>query len=242
MATKGVFGYIIGKKKRMMKVEDDADLLWQILVREIYVLMKHYKTKECLQEAFSLIKVYKTNFKGFKPEELDRMKYYTDYTKDDINLIENRLRYCQSSYINLLNAGYIDNQTEEYGHIFMLDFNKGSVRYYKKLHDGKLEEIDTEKIEELMKFEDMPLKTYEEIMTDMKDRFDIYYEKLLKIDEEISKLVHLKDNSKKQGAANIEEKVDKLLYDMKWERKLLNIKRREFYYRLKVLDLIEGPE
>ena len=242
MATKGVFGYIIGKKKRMMKVEDDADLLWQLLVREIYVLMKHYKTKEQLQEAFSLIKVHKPNFKGFKPGELEKIKYYTDYTKDDINLIENRLRYCQSSYINLLNAGYIDNQTEEYGLIFMLDFNKGSVRYYKKLYDGKIEEIDTATIEELMEFEDMPLKTYEEIMTDMKDRFDNYYEKLLKIDEEISKLVHLKDNSKKQGAANIEEKVDKLLYDMKWERKLINTKRREFYYRLKVLDLIEGPE
>ena len=241
MATKGVFGYIIGKKKRMMNVEDDADLLWQLLVREIYVLMNHYKTKEQLQEAFSLIKVYKTNFKGFKPEELEKIKYYTDYTKDDINLIENRLRYCQSSYINLLNAGYIDNQTEEYGHIFMLDFNKGSVRYYKKLYDGKIEEIDTATIEELMEFEDMPLKTYEEIMTDMKERFDNYYEKLLKIDEEISKLVYLKDNSKKQGAANIEEKVDKLLYDMKWERKLLNTKRREFYYRLKALDLIEGP-
>ena len=242
MATKGVFGYIIGKKKRMMKVEDDADLLWQLLVREIYVLMNHYKTKEKLQEVFSQIKVYKPNFKGFKPEELNKIKYYTDYTKDDINLIENRLRYCQSSYINLLNVGYIDNQTEEYGHIFMLDFNKGSVRYYKKLYDGKIEEIDTATIEELMEFEDMPLKTLEEIMKDMTDPFDIYYENLLKIDEEISKLVHLKDNSKKQGAANIEEKVDKLLYDMKWERKLLNTKRREFYYRLKALDLIEGPE
>ena len=88
----------------------------------------------------------------------------------------------------------------------------------------------------------MQLKTYEEVMIDMKDRFDIYYENLLRIDEEISKLEYLKDNSKKQGAANIEEKVDKLLYDMKWERKLLNIKRREFYYRLKALDLIDGPE
>jgi hypothetical protein len=242
MATKGVFGYIIGKKKRMMKVEDDADILWQILVREIYTLMNHYKTKEKLQEAFSLIKICKKNFKGFNKEEIERIKYYTDYTKEDINLIENRLRYCQSSYINLLNAGYIDNTTEEYGHIFMLDFNKGSVRYYKKLYDGKLEEIDTAKIEDIMEFEDMSLKTYEEIVTDMKDRFNIYYGNLLRIDEEISKLEYLKNNSKKQGAVNIEEKVDKLLYDMRWERKILNTKRREFYYRLKALDLIEGPE
>ena len=201
--------------------------------------MNHYKTKEELQEAFSQINVWKT--KPFKQEELERIKYYTDYTTD-VNLIENRLRYCQSSYINLLEAGYIDNQVEEYGNIFMLDFNKGLVRYYKKNYDGKIEEIDTATIEEIMLFEEMPTKTYTEIVTDMKERFNIYYDNLLKIEEEIKKLVHLKDNSKKQGAVNIEDKVDKLMYDMIWERRCLNAKRRVFYYRLKILDLIDEPE
>ena len=42
-----------------MSVNDDADLLWQILVREIYVLMNHYKTKEELQLAFKKIEVAK---------------------------------------------------------------------------------------------------------------------------------------------------------------------------------------
>ena len=46
MATKGVFGYIICKKKRLMKVSDDADLLWQLATREIFLLMNKYKTKE----------------------------------------------------------------------------------------------------------------------------------------------------------------------------------------------------
>lgn len=59
MVTKGAFGYIIGKKKRLMPVNDDADLLWQLLVREIYVLMKHFKTKEDLQKAFEAIVVAK---------------------------------------------------------------------------------------------------------------------------------------------------------------------------------------
>ena len=59
MVTKGAFGYIIGKKKRLMIVNDDADLLWQILVREIYVLMNHYKTKEELQQAFEKIELAK---------------------------------------------------------------------------------------------------------------------------------------------------------------------------------------
>jgi hypothetical protein len=62
MSCQGVFGYIIGKKKRMMDVKNDANLLWQILVREIYVLMKHYKTKETLQDAFETIKVTKHRF------------------------------------------------------------------------------------------------------------------------------------------------------------------------------------
>jgi hypothetical protein len=38
-------------------VNDDADLLWQILVREIFILMKHYKSIEALKEAFLKIKV-----------------------------------------------------------------------------------------------------------------------------------------------------------------------------------------
>ena len=50
MGTQGFFGYIIGKKKRIMQVQCDADLLWQILVREIYILMKHFKAiKESIE-------------------------------------------------------------------------------------------------------------------------------------------------------------------------------------------------
>ena len=56
MEKQGVFGYIIGKKRRLMHVQCDADLLWQILVREIYVLMKHYGSNQLLQEAFEKIK------------------------------------------------------------------------------------------------------------------------------------------------------------------------------------------
>ena len=72
MATKGVFGFIICKKKRLMKVSDDADLLWQIGTREIYLLMNKYKTKEALEEAFSQIKVLKHDKKPkFTKEEIE---------------------------------------------------------------------------------------------------------------------------------------------------------------------------
>jgi hypothetical protein len=60
MPTIGTFGYIIGKKKRIMHVQNDADLLWQILVREIYILMKYFGSKKILQEAFEKIKVVKS--------------------------------------------------------------------------------------------------------------------------------------------------------------------------------------
>ena len=211
MVTKGAFGYIIGKKKRLMPVNDDADLLWQLLVREIYVLMKHYKTKEDLQKAFEAIVVAKN-----KPNfgQTQQCKCFTDFENsddDDWNWSA-LLRYCQSSFINILESGHILN--EKHG-------------------------LDSAKIEEIMDFEDMPSKSYIEIVAEMRDRFAVFYENITKVRTEIEKLNKLLTESKRQGAANIEEKVDKLLYEMKIEERKLNAGRRVFYNRLKVLDLIE---
>ena len=238
MVTKGAFGYIIGKKKRFILVNDDADLLWQILVREIYVLMKHFKTKEDLQKAFEAIIVAKNN-PNFG--QIQQCKCFTDFdnSDDDWNW-PSLLRYCQSSFINVLECGYILNEKSDlYGHIFLLDFNKGEVSFFYKDCDGKDKEIDSAKIEEIMEFEDMPSKSYTEIVGEMRDRFAVFYENITKVTNEIEKLNKLLTESKRQGAANIEEKVDKLLYEMKIEERKLNIGRRVFYNRLKVLDLIE---
>lgn len=238
MVTKGAFGYIIGKKKRLMPVNDDADLLWQILVREIYVLMKHYVNKEDLQKAFEAIIVTKN-----KPNfgQIQQCRCFTDFdnSDDDWNW-PSLLRYCQSSFINILESGHILNEKRDvYGHIFVLDFNKGEVVYYFKDCDGKNNEIDSAKIEEIMEFEDMPTKSYTEIVTEMREKFGLFYENITKVRTEIEKLNKLLVESKRQGAANIEEKVDKLLYEMKIEERKLNIGRRVFYNRLKSLDLIE---
>jgi hypothetical protein len=73
----------------------------------------------------------------------------------------------------------------------------------------------------------------------MKTSFTNFYEKFLKIEEELQKLKKLKEVAKQQNAANIEEKVNILIDDMNWEKKKLNSSRRFFYYRLKELDLIE---
>jgi hypothetical protein len=255
MEKQGVFGYIIGKKKRLMHVQCDADLLWQILVREIYVLMKHYSSKEALQEAFEKIKITK---KKPKTSDMNKCKIFTDvklynkiYNEDNkYNVSDNNsnnewykiLRFCQGSYINILEAGYILNQKEEYGIVFMLDFNKSIVNFYRTNNHGIVEQCETASIEEIMNFDEMPTKSYIEIVTDMNDRFTIYYEKLIKIEDELEKLEILKQKAKIQNAVNIENKVDDLLYEMISKRKELILQRRVFYHRLKVLDLIDDKE
>lgn len=239
MITKGAFGYVIGKKKRLMCVNDDADLLWQILIREIYVLVKHYKTIDELQKAFEKIVVAKN-----KPNfgQTQQSKCFTDFDNSDDGdwNWSTLLRYCQSSFINILEAGYILNEKNDvYGHIFLLDFNKGEVLYYLKDMDGKNKKIDSVKIEEIMAFDEMPTKNYDVIVSEMRERFAIFYENITKVRTEIEKLHKLLTESKRQGAANIEEKVDKLLYEMKIEERKLNAGRRVFYNRLKALDLID---
>lgn len=242
MITKGAFGYVIGKKKRLMCVNDDADLLWQILIREIYVLVKHYKTIDELQKAFEKIVVAKN-----KPNfgQTQQSKCFTDFDNSDDGdwNWSTLLRYCQSSFINILEAGYILNEKNDvYGHIFLLDFNKGEVLYYLKDMDGKNKKIDSVKIEEIMAFDEMPTKNYDVIVSEMRERFAIFYENITKVRTEIEKLHKLLTESKRQGAANIEEKVDKLLYEMKIEERKLNAGRRVFYNRLKALDLIAEDE
>ena len=239
MGTQGYFGYIIGKKKRIMQVQFDADLLWQILVREIYILMKHFKTKELLQEAFELIKITKSNP---KLEDIEKCKIFTNFeiytNKEDISWT-NILHFCQSSYINILEAGYIINEKEENGLIFMLDFNKGSVKFYNKDLTKKIQEFNSATIEEIMEFDEMPTKSYKEIVSEMEEKFIQYYTNLSKIDEEINKLNNIKKKAQEQCAINIELKVKNLLDEMKFERTTINMTRRTFYYRLKALDLIE---
>ena len=237
MVTKGAFGYVIGKKKRLMPVNDDADLLWQILVREIYVLMKHFKTKEDFQKAFEKIVVAKNKP---KIEQIEQCKCFADFENKDNDNWCSLLRYCQSSFINILEAGYILNEKDDvYGHIFLLDFNKGEVLFYLKDWDGKNKDIDSAKIEEIMTFDEMPSKNYDEIVSDMRQKFALFYENITNVRKEIEKLDSLLSKAKHQGAVNIKEKIDKLLYEMNIEERKLNMSRRVFYNRLKILDLIE---
>lgn len=240
MITKGTFGYIIGRKKRFMYVDNDADLLWQILVREIYILMKHFQTKEHLQKAFEKIKTTKSKPKP-KDSDIDKNKIFLDFSKDGHDWYS-LLQFCQGSFINILESGYIINEPEERGHVFLLDFNKGNVRFYKKNWDGIIHELDTATIEEIMEFDDMPAKSYPEIISEMTARFNDYYSNLTRIEKELEKIKNVMNEAKKQCSYNIEEKTSKLLEKMNLEKTKLHMNRRVFYHRLKALDLIETSE
>ena len=242
MLKKGYFGYIIGKKKRLMKVDSDADLLWKILVREIYILMKQFCTMDKLKEVFENIEIVKKDKIPSKKQK-EKIKYFADVEvgwKNTDNW-STLMKYCQGSYINLLEAGNIINEKSEksentklLGYVFILNFNNSIVQF---CYEEK--ELANATIEEIMLFEDMPTKTYTEIITEIKMNFDHFDTDMNTLEEELCKMMETKENAKKQCAINIEEKIDKLIDNIIWKKKSLILSQRIFYNRLLQLNLIE---
>jgi len=126
MGTKGSFGYKIGRKVRLMHIQFDADLLWKICVREIYILMKHYGSIEALQKAFECLNEAKNKP---KPDAIEKCRPYTDLTVSYQNTNDwyCLTRNCQHSFINILDSGYFLNNGEKLGFVFLLDFNTKSA-------------------------------------------------------------------------------------------------------------------
>ena len=239
MGIRGAFGYIIGKKKRLMSVQSDADLLWQICVREIYVIMKHYGSIDVLRSAFENLKPAKN-----KPSQqtIENCKYFSElnFEYKKITNWSCLLRYCQHSFINCLQSGYFLNDGEEFGQILILDFNKNIVRYYEKEYNGKIEELEVSTFDEIMTYEDMPQKTLIEIITETKNHYETYYENLKKIKDEQEKIQSIINRARQLGSdQNIISQATKLMDDTKWEEKILHKKYRVFYNRLDALDLID---
>lgn len=239
MGTQGTFGYKIGRKIRLMHVDCDADLLWQILVREIYVLMKHYGSIELLREAFENLLEAKNKP---KPEAIEKCKVFTDLNVSNKSRSDwyCLLRHCQHSFINILESGYILNNGEQSGLVFLLDFNTNSVRFYGKDWEKNETEYEKATIDEIMEFEDMPTKTYTEIVREMNSRYKVYAGNLQKINLEIENIENIiKKTRELGGEQNIIDKAKKLLDDVNFEKTKLEMKYRFFYYRLDALNLID---
>ena len=125
--------------------------------------------------------------------------------------------------------------------MLLLDFNTNSVRFYGVDYEKKTTEYDKATIEEIMEFEDMPTKTYTEIVKEMRERFYEYDNSLNKIYSEIEKINNIFKKARELGSdQNIISKARKLLDDLEWRKKGLNKSYRFFYNRLLALDLIEN--
>jgi len=240
MGTHGSFGYKIGRKVRLMKVQCDADLLWQILVREIYVLVKHYGTIESLRKAFEQLVEAKNKSKP-KTCVIEKLKLFTDFSCDSESEWYNLTRYCQHSFINILESGYfLNNGNDDDDFVFILDFNTNSVRFYGIDWQKKITEYEKATIEEIMEFEEMPEKSYTVIVSEMRDRFEKYNENLEKVNKELEKInTIIKKAQDLGGDQNVISKAKDLLYDMEWEKKKLKMEYRFFYHRLDALNLID---
>ena len=242
MGTQGSFGYKIGRKIRLMHVQFDADMLWQILVREIYVLMKHYGSIESLREVF--INLLEAKNKP-KPEAIEKCKIFSDLEvinklKKDTSDWYCLTRHCQHSFINILESGYFLNNGGDSGLVFILDFNTNSVRFYGVDYEKKKTEYEKATIDEIIEFEDMPTKTYTEIVTEMNLRFENYDKQVKEVNLEIERINNIIKKAKELGGdKNVITKANQLLDDMKWEKRKLDMKYRFFYHRLDALNLID---
>lgn len=238
MGTQGSFGYKIGRKVRLMHVQYDADMLWQTCVREIFILMNHYGSVDLLREAFEKLQEAKNKP---KPEAIEKCKPYTDLTLSYQNTNDwyCLTRNCQHSFINILDSGYFLNNGQKFGLIFLLDFNTNSVRFYGVDWEKKEEEYEKATIDEIMEFDEMPTKSYTEIITETRERADKYFDKIKKVDEEIENLKNLTKKAKEIGATHdMLQQASQLLRDMEFERRNLDSEYRYFYHRLDALNLI----
>lgn len=239
MVIQGSLGYKIGRKTRSIHVDQHADLLWQISVREIYVLMKHHGSIESLKQAFENLKEAK--YKP-KPETLEKCLVYTDLNvaNQSNNDWSSLTKFCQHSFINILDSGYFLNNGEKSGLVLLLDFNTNSVRFCQINKDKSEKVLETATIDEIMSYDDMPTKTLTEILTDTKERFNKYHEKFQAVNSEIQRIQSIIEKAKELGGEqNIIQKAKSLLDNMEWEHKKLTMEYRYFYHRLDALNLID---
>jgi hypothetical protein len=240
MGTQGSFGYKIGRKVRLMRVQYDADIFWQVLVREIYILIKHYGSINILRTAFENLIDAKNKP---TPNAIEKCKVFTDLNVSNKNLTDwyCLTRYCQSSFINILESGYfLNNGIKNDGFVFMLDFNKNNVSFYGTDWKNNITEFETATIDEIMKFQDMPTKTYIEIVSEMNTRHKNYYEQVEKVNNDIENINKIIKRAKELGGdQNILDKARVLLNEMDTEKMKLNMNYRFFYHRLEALNLID---
>lgn len=171
MGTQGRFGYILSGKMYLMHVQYDAYVLWEFLLNDLYILLKHF-TIEQLKEKFQQIKIVD---KTPTPEAIEQCKYFTNLdvsykrTSDWYCL----LYECQKSFIYLLEAGYIINTDHKYGYVIVFDFDKNILVDLTE-YDQPPQRPTVMSIENIFNCTNPPTQTYTEIIENLHNSFEIY--------------------------------------------------------------------
>jgi hypothetical protein len=203
--------------------------------------MKHYGSIETFKKAFEQLVEAKNKP---KKKAVEKCKIFTDLSvlNDNNNILdwEHLMQYCQHSFINILESGYVlNNGRLDDIFVFILDLNANVVEFYGTI-SGKKIEYERATIEEIIEFEEMPKKSFIEINVEMQERFEKYMEKMKKVDGEVEKIENIiKKTIELGGDQNVLFKAKQLLDDMKWEKKKLELEYRYFYHRLDALNLID---
>ena len=140
-----------------------------------------------------------------------------------------------------MESGYfLNNGHQNSSLVFILDFNTNSVRFYGVDWNKKETEYEKATIDEIMEFEEMPTKTYIEIVSEMRERFENYDKQVKEVDLEIERINNIIKKARELGGdENVLTKAKKLLEDMEFEKRKLEMKYRVFYHRLDALNLID---
>jgi hypothetical protein len=232
----GYFGFKIGKKLRLMKIDAHMDILLQICVREMYLLLKHHVTADSLLQAFQQLKDASGKI---TPKVLERCTYVTDIDMDpQAKTWEAVTRYCQCSFINILESGYFLNNGTKNGKILLIDFNKQAMYLYNDMN--KKEESRCATFDEIRQFDQMPTIDLDTLLHDMKDKYHNYETQLNTIRRELERVESIVKKTKELGSdQNILTKAQHLQDTLRWDIQKINIEYRFFYHRLHMLDLIE---
>lgn len=234
----GSFGFKIGKKMRLMKIENHMDIAWQVGVREMYVLLKHYSDPHSLMERMNALKDAKGTV---HKKALEKCKYFTDIdTPPTEQTWETATKYCQGSFIHLLECGYFLNNGTKNGTLLLLDFNKQSMFLYHTDSAGKQHEHQQATFEEILAFEHMPTLSLEELLSAMRERYHAYESNLHKIQTELDRIETVIAKTKEMGAdQNILMKTQHLKDTLQWDLRRVKLEYRFFYHQLDALQLIE---
>lgn len=214
-----------------MHVNSNSELLWKQLTREIYVLLRHYGSSDELRKAFSNLYHPEGPPSSFARE---RCKYYSDLdsSKQSYNDWYCLMKYCQGSFINILDSGYFLDNGNEAGLIFMLDLDKEIIYFYYQ-SETYSEIIDETSLDELMTWADMPQCSLEKLVLQFKES---RFVTAVKLQYDLAEAIQ--ESSKIDGCRHMVEIFNMFMRDVIIIKNSIAVEMHPLIQRLKILEIL----